>query len=192
MGYAISWIAFENKTGPQAAEMLNLSCSGEFDEVPRSLFSGTLMQTGWYVMVIDEFRRKVVSDGSLRRLSGSGRVIAAATEEHVMFSSAEEWSGGTRIWKVSHESEKGPRHLEEQGLFPEGYASIKRRLLAEQQREDAGAKEVDYVIEVPLQLAESIVGYKHDKALDARFEILKPESGPAGGGLISRWFRRKP
>jgi hypothetical protein len=192
MGYSISWIAFEGRTAPQAAEMLNLSCSGEFDEVPRSLFSGASFQTGWYVVVIDRFAHKFVSDGSLRRLSGSGRVIAARTEEHVMFSSAEEWSGGNRAWKVSHESEKGPRHLKEEGVFPEGYASIKQRLLAQQQREDDGAKEVDYVIEVPLQLAESIVGYKHDKALEARFEILKPGSGSSGGGLISRWLRRKP
>jgi hypothetical protein len=36
------------------------------------------------------------------------------------------------------------------------------------------------------------VGYKHDKALEARFEILKPGSGSPGGGLISRWLRRKP
>lgn len=40
MGYAISWIAFEDKTGAQAAQMLGLSCSGKFHEVPNGRFSG--------------------------------------------------------------------------------------------------------------------------------------------------------
>jgi hypothetical protein len=190
MGCSISWIAFEDRTAQQVAEMLNLSCSGEFDEVPRSLFSGATFATGWYVVVIDEFEHKFVSDRSLRRLSGSGRVIAAATEEHVMVASAEEWNCGSLTWKVAHESEKGPRHLEERGALPEGYLSIKRRLMEEQRREDEGAKEVDYVIEVPLQLAESIVGYKHDKFLNARFEVLKPVAGSASSGLLSRLFSR--
>ena len=191
MGYAISWIAFKDKTGPQAAEMLALSCSGEFDEVPEGMFSGTLLDRGWYVVVIDKFGHAFVSDSSLRRLSASGTVVAAVIEEHVMFCSAQEWNGGKVIWKVSHESEKGLRHLEEQGSLPEEYASIKQRLLAEQQREDQGAKEVDYVFEVPLQLAESIAGFKHDKALDAQFEILRPMSSPTSGGLLSRLFRNK-
>ena len=38
MGYAISWIAFRGKTDAQAAELLGLSPSGKFEEVPESAY----------------------------------------------------------------------------------------------------------------------------------------------------------
>lgn len=187
MGYAISWIAFKNKTAAQAAELLGLSPSGKFDEVPESMFCGVLLGNGWYVVVVDEYGHKVMRERSLQRVSAAAEVVAVAIEEHVMSSSAEAWKNGGRIWKISHESESGPRNLEELGSFPEGYPSIKERLLAAQQREDDGAREVDFVFDVPLELSDAIVGFKHDRILDRRFEILKPAT--AGNGLLSRLFR---
>ena len=38
MGYAISRIAFRGKTDAQAAELLGLSPSGKFEEVPESAY----------------------------------------------------------------------------------------------------------------------------------------------------------
>jgi hypothetical protein len=186
MGYAISWIAFQDKTAAQGAELLGLFLSGRLEQEPESMFCGVRLDKGWYVVVINEYGHKLVSDRSLGRLSGSGSVIAATIEEHVMFCSAEEWNGGKLIWKVSHQSEKGPRHLEETGSPPVRYLAVKERLLAAQQREDEGAREVDYVFDVPLELAEAIVGFKHDRLINERFEVLKPV---AGRGLLSRLFR---
>lgn len=190
MGYAISWIAFKDKTSAQVVEMLGLSLSGEFEEIPEGKFSGTQLGTGWYVVVIDQYGHKYVRAGNLKRVSMMADVVAAMTEEHVMFTSAEAWKSGRLIWKVTHEGESGPlgpRHLEEQGSFPEQYGDIKARLLAAQQQEDPKEPEVDHICDIPLELAESIVGYKHDKALDSKFEILRP----VGGGLLSRLFGKK-
>jgi hypothetical protein len=186
MGYAISWIAFRVKTDAQAAELLGLSPSGKFVEVPESMFCGVRLDNGWYVVVINEYGHKFVREHSLQRVSAAADVVATAIEEHVMFSSAEAWKNGNLIWRVSHASGSS-RDLEEHGSPPGQYLDIKERLLAAQQREDEGAHEVDYVFDVPLELSEAIVGFKHDRILDRRFEILKP--GAAGGGLLSRLFR---
>jgi hypothetical protein len=189
MGYAISWIAFQDKTTAQAAELLGLFPSGRLEQEPESMFCGVRLDNGWYVVVINEYGHKFVRERSLRRVSGAADVVAVAIEEHVMFSSAEAWKNGNLVWKVRHESESGPRHLEEQGSLPVQYGSVKERLLAAQQREDEGAREVDYVFDVPLELAEAIVGFKHDRMINDRFEVLKPVTATAGRGLLSRLFR---
>jgi len=188
MGYAISWIAFRDKIDAQAAALLGLSPSGKFEEVPESMFCGVRLDNGWYVVVINEYGHKFVRERSLQRLSAAAVVVATSIEEHVMFSCAEEWENGDLIWRVSHASGSS-RDLEEQGSLPGQYLDIKERLLAAQQREDKGAHEVDYVFDVPLELSEAIVGFKHDRILDRRFEILKPVAATAGGGLLSRLFR---
>ncbi len=142
----------------------------------------------WYVVVVNEYRHKFVRERALRRLSAEADVVAAAIEEHVMFSSAEAWQKRNLSWRVAHASESGRRHLEEHGSLPGQYLAIKERLLAAQQREDEGAREVDYVFDVPLELAEAIVGFKHDRVLNDRFEVLKPVAN-GGRGLLSRLFK---
>jgi hypothetical protein len=131
-----------------------------------------------------------VSPRNLERVSASAEVVAGMVEEHVMFSSAEAWKNGSLVWKVSHVSESGIDHLEEQGSLPVNYQEIRHRLLAAQKQEDEEELIVDHVFDVPLEIAESIVGYKHDKQFHAQFEILNPIV-PAKQGLFSRLFPNK-
>jgi len=105
-----------------------------------------------------------------------------------MFSSAETWKNGNLIGRVSHASGSS-RHLEEHGSLPGQYFAVKERSPAAQQREGEGDRELDYVFDVPLELSQAIVGFKHDRVLDSRFEILKPLAVTAGGGPLSRLFR---
>jgi hypothetical protein len=189
MGFAISWIAFKEKTVTQVAETLGLAPSGELEEVPESLFSGVQLNTGWYVVFINEYGHRFVSERSLGRASEHSDVVAANVEEHVMFSSAEGWKSGKLAWKVSHNPELGLCHLEEQGEHPLHDLEIKQRLLASQQHEDQGEHQIDFVFDIPLELAEAIVGFKHDKVMQERFEVLKPASSSSGSGLLARLFR---
>jgi hypothetical protein len=189
MGYAISWIAFQDKTAAQAAELLGLFPSGRLEQEPESMFCGVRLDNGWYVVVINEYGHKFVHEHSLQRVSAAADVVAAAIEEHVMCSSAEAWKSGSLIWRVAHAPESSRRHLEEHGSLPGQYLAVRERLLAAQQREDEGAREVDYVFDVPLELAKTIVGFKHDRMINDRFEVLKPVTATAGRGLLSRLFR---
>ncbi len=189
MGYAISRIAFQDKTAVQAAELLGLSPSGRLEQEPESRFCGVRLDNGWNVVVVNEYGHKLVREHALRQGSAAADVVVAAIEEHVMCSSAEAWKNGNLIWRVAQASESSRRHLEEHGSLPGPYLAIKERLLAAQQREDEGAREVDYVFDVPLELAEAIVGFKHDRVLDSRFEVLKPVAATAGRGPLSRPLR---
>lgn len=186
MGYAISWIAFKDKTAAKVCELLGLAASGESEEEPSGKFSGTLLGNGWYLGVIDEHAHKFVGERALKRVSESGDVVAATVEEHVMFSSAERWKDENLMWRIVHIGENGPDHLEERGTLPPEYAAIKDRLLAAQATEDAERGDVDFMFEAGLELAKSIVGYKHDEIFEGRFERLEPAT--AGGGLFSRFF----
>jgi hypothetical protein len=188
MGYATSWIAFRGKTDAQAAELLGLSPSGKFEEVPESMFSGVRLDNRWYGVVINEYGHKFVRERSLQRVSAAADVVATAIEEHAMFTSAEAWTSGNVIWRVSHPSGSS-RHLEEHGSLPGQYFAVKERLLAAEQREDEGDREPDYVFDVRLELSQAIVGCKHNRVLDSRFEVLKPLAVTAGGGPLSRLFR---
>ena len=188
MGYAISWTAFRGKTDAPAAEWLGLSPSGKFEEVPESRFSGVRLDNRWYVVVITEYGHKFVRERSLQRVSAAADVVATAIEEHARFSSAEAWKNGNLIWRVSHASGSS-RHLEEHGSLPGQYFAVKENLLEAQQGEDEGDRELDYVFDVPLEPSPAIVGFKHERVLDSRFEILKPLAVTAGGGPLSHLFR---
>lgn len=186
MGYAISWIAFKDRTTTQAADLLELSRSGQFEEVPESMFTAAELKNGWCVVIVNKFSDAYVDSARLHQLSRSNDIVSASIEEHVMYSNAEAWKNGKLMWKVSHVAEHGRDHLEEHGFLPQNYASIKERLIAAQRTEDAASAEVDYIFDLPLDLAEAIVGFMHDKNIDAPFEILISKSAKPKGGLLSR------
>jgi hypothetical protein len=123
----------------------------------------------------------------LGKLSIDHDVILCLIEEHVMVSSAEFWSKGKRQWWISHKGENGPKGLELDGDPPDIYPAIRKEM--EQQQ----LAEVDYIFEIPLKVAQSLVGFKHDDGyahvVGGRFEVMSriaPTANP-----LSRLFSRK-
>lgn len=187
MGFAISWIAFPHKSADAVASLLGLTRTGEFQDVPESPFSGALLPTGWYVVVINEYGHDFALEKSLKRLSASSPVVSVLIEEHVMASSAEYWDRGTCRWAIRHQGDSGPGHLEDEGAPPPPYEEIKQRQLAAQQDDD----EVDYLFDVPLELAQTLAGYRHDGPDDIQFEVLTEAPKPDSGGFFGRIFGKK-
>ena len=107
-----------------------------------------------------------------------------------MASSSEMWSQGKRKWWLSHEGENGPKGLATDGDLPESFPAIRNDM--EQAQVDAGEDHagVDYIFEIPLKLAEALVGFKHDKdnthVIDGHYVVLS-RTDPAGG-LLRRLF----
>jgi hypothetical protein len=114
-------------------------------------------------------------------------VITCTVEEHVMFSESSGWRDGKSLWLVTHKADDGPG-LEATGSLPPQYASIRDHFTALQQAENDAEAEVDYLFEIPVELARSFAAYKHDEASPAfetqGFEIL--ESASWLGRLFSR------
>ncbi|MES2695169.1 MAG: hypothetical protein V4773_16970 [Verrucomicrobiota bacterium] len=187
MGYAISWIALRSKTPEAAARLLGLKPTGRTEQIAESPFSGLQLETGWYVVVLQGCEHPLVQHASLQQVSADAEALAVWLEEHVMACSAQYWKNGGQVWAVTHEAEGMEDELVEEGPLPAPYAEIKQRLLAEQQTADG----VDYLFNIPLELAESVTGFMHDKAIAGHFDILEPGTLPRSGGLLSRLFGKK-
>jgi hypothetical protein len=123
---------------------------------------------------------RLLAPAVLERLSAGCDLLTCTVEEHVMFSEATGWNNGERTWKVTHRGEDGPIRVDEDGTLPPGYSSIRDRLIATQEAEGGARAEVDYLFDIPVVLAQSIVGYKHDDVSSpfgaGGFEVLEPES----------------
>jgi hypothetical protein len=162
MGYSISWIAVRGKPKARLLAELDLRDTNEDDEANESPVSGAELPGGWYVLFLNDLTHPYVDVASLKRLSTGCEVVGAQVEEHVMVSASFYYLDGRREWNMTHESDKGLNNLETDGVPPVEFSSSRDANLKLQ--EDKGEEEgVDYVFEVPLEVAESICGYRHDR-----------------------------
>lgn len=110
-----------------------------------------------------------------------------------MFSSAEFWVHGEKVWSVEHDAQQDMRHLKTEGTLPATYNIAAAEAAEQQDAEDLGAKEVDFYFEVPLQIANEVVGFKHDEenaALDHNhFEVYASLSKPLSDGAVRKWWQ---
>ena len=169
--------------------VLGLRATGEYQEIPESNIVAAKLPTGWYVVI---FNRHELKHEPLQRLSSLGEVVHCFVEDHVMFSVASGWKGGKLDWSVTHDSEKGRFHLEVEGPVPSSLAQIRERLTAAQNAEGGEKSEVDYIYDVPAELALSLTGFRHDQdvagATGPIFQVLERTSARSQSGL-ARAFR---
>ncbi len=163
MGFAITWCAVREDKAEQFLNQLGLSPTGETEEVPESLISTAKLDTGWRVIWYNKYNCPFLKPRDLGRLSSDKDVLLCLIEEHAMASSSEMWSQGKRKWWLSHEGDAGPKGLATDGDLPEPFPAIRREM--EQAQLEAGGDHagIDYIFEIPLKLAEALVGFKHDE-----------------------------
>ena len=192
MGFAITWCAVRENEAQGFLDRLGLLPTGEREEIPESLISTAKLDTGWRLLWYNEYTCPFLGPSQLSEISRDQDVLLCLVEEHVMASSSELWSGGTRIWWISHEGEDGPNGLSTEGELPECFPSIRQEMERAQLAEGGAAAGVDHIFEIPLKVAETLVGFKHDESyahvIDNSFEVLaRPEKK---GGLLGMLFRR--
>jgi hypothetical protein len=173
VGYSISWLAAH---GPaqEIRELLKLRLTGERLELPTAPIVGAELSTGWYLVVAKRCDHELIADRILQIASAKVDVIACSVEEHVMYSLASLWSGGTRVWSVTHDAQRAIHHLEASGQLPPAFSEIREQLLAQQAAEGGAEANVDFVFDVPLRTAQQITGFKHDEGGEpAHFDVLE-------------------
>ena len=159
-------------------EALALRGTGATEEIPESEITGAELPGGWYLVVSQRDCLGFTKDKALEQLSTLGEVIICFVEEHVMCSLAGCWRAGQRVWSVYHDCDgrSGNLHLDVQGQPPPAFVEIRDRLMSEQ--EAAGGKKagVDFVFDVPVELARAVTGYRHDQDIpelsSVAFEVL--------------------
>lgn len=192
MGYSITWCAVREVAAEQLLSHIRATATGEIEEVPESPLSMAKLRTGWRLLWSNQCACPVLTKELVAFASRGHELLLCHVEEHVMASSAELWSDGSRQWWISHESEDGPKGLHTEGRLPKCFAAIRDEM--ERARRAAGGDEadVDHVFAIPLEVARALVGFKHDESCDAvvgdGFAVLaRPR---ARKGLLARLLGR--
>ena len=185
MGYSLSWLAVRGKTPEAVREVLGFHPTGEREAIPESSLSAVEMPNGWY-LVVSNNDSQVAPDEVLEQLATDGaEVVTCFVEEHVMMSQATGWADGEMLWSATHDAQRARDHLEGEGDVPAAYAAIASEAKDKQEVADAEKRRVDYLFNVPVDLAYSIVGYRHDRDVPGLegeiFEVL--EAGRKGSFL---------
>ena len=175
MGFAISWLAVRGKDPATIVAALGLTATGTKAEYAEDMYTGRLLPTNWFLLVINQCDHKFVTPKILSTLSGSSEVLACSVEEHVMVSTAELWRDGAQIWRIEHNAQDSIDHLQASGALPQNFEGISSALTEQQVKAGGSEADVDYYFDIPLQTAKSIVGFKHDEASgleDSSFDVF--------------------
>ncbi len=201
MGFAITWCAVQETNAEDFIQRLNLTPNGETEEIPESLISTAKMKTGWRILWYNRFTCPFLGEKNLAEISTAYDIILCLVEEHTMSSSSELWSGGSRKWHLSHEGIDGPKGLSSKGDLPACCHAIRTKMEEEQENENQGEAEVDYIFEIPLLVAQDLVGFKHDEncdeLIDGEFIVLERKvkdeipATASSKGFFARLFNRK-
>ena len=138
------------------------------------------MPQGGYLVIASRCDHRFLQANVLAPLSQNHRVVAWSIEEHVMFSSAEEWVAGALAWRAVHAGENGPIDLKTSGTLPSSFQSMAHALVAKQEAEGGKTAEVDHYFDIPLNAAKAITGFKHDEIVPGvdygKFELLQDQN----------------
>jgi len=196
MGFSITWFAVPEKNKDEFFKRFGLSLTGEKMDVPDALISTACLNTGWTLLWYNKYECPFIGERELADVSKNYDIIRCLVEEHVMACSAELWSGGSRKWFLSHEGENGPKGLDSDGDLPKSFNAIKERLEAKQLAEGGESADTDYIFDIPTEVAESIVGFKHDVVCkhmpEDVFHVMKrTETTAPKAGFFARIFGKK-
>jgi hypothetical protein len=188
MGWMASWVAV------QASKDAILQALGlnESDErvLPGSRsydLSCAVLPSGWCVIFAEDF--DWASEERVLRLSRLGEAIGCQFEDKVdMTSVAFAARDGVALWRVFHEN-TSPYRLDVTGTPPKTLDAIKARLFREQEENGGEESSVDFGHDVPLEVAKSICGYRHDDddrhLVFLRLESLASSKAEAAGRGLS-------
>jgi hypothetical protein len=80
-----------------------------------------------------------------------------------MNSLATEWKDGRQLWSVSHDGSDGGDQLAVEGQLPDVFEELRHEAEAAQAESDKEGGGVDFVFDIPLDLAAELTGFRHDE-----------------------------
>ena len=205
MGFRISWVGFKAVDKPALLAHLGFRDTGAPDEANEAPFSLAVIPTGWVILFSNDF--DFAPAEHLIGLSAGMSLVACQVHEGIMFSSAHGYENRQEQWGVWHDGgDAKKRDLKTTGHLPSAFTEIRQRLLAQQDADDkrqvalpldqqnGGAAHgngpqllnpntmaVDYLFDIPVDLAEAMTGYRHDRLKfswgEPRFTIIERAAG---------------
>lgn len=176
MGYSLAWLAVRGLTYHVALERQGLLPTEQTADYGDHDVSALADAGEWSIVVARGCDHRIISAKNLAALSLNCEVVACSVEEHAMFSSSELWLNGVRQWRVEHDAQQSIEHLATDGSMPEDFPATSRQFAEQQAAENGDKAEVDWYFEIPLVLARTRVGFKHDEGAgfdtDGKFQVL--------------------
>jgi hypothetical protein len=170
MGFNLVWIAVQEIGKEDFLADAGFEDTGEPDAWLEADHSGGEVAGGWYVVVSGDF--ELIEADNMEAWSAGGRLVAAVVSEGAMNALAMEWRDGKQVWSVYHDGSEGGDTLNVEGQLPPAFEPIRARLMAAQTREQGP---VDHVFDIPLELAEAVTGFRHDRVSEEDgFTVLEP------------------
>ena len=184
MGFRICWLGFSGKEKADILGALRAQDTGIWDEANESPFSVASLPNDWTIIWLNRFDHSLASAASIQSLSKNCTLVTAHVNEGAMFSSTQLHTDGARSWSISHNAQKGIYDLQTDGTLPDCYSEISARLTGKQDKSGEDKGQVDYIFDVPVEVAKSICGYRYNLCRydwgEPYFTTLEERSPSAG------------
>jgi hypothetical protein len=177
MAFSISWIGFHAATKHQVLQRAGFRDTGEGEDANLVPFSGAGIPDGWFILFANDFR--YASPERVASLSVDCLTVACRVHEGIMVSHSCAFERGASLWRIEHDSQKHSNDLSVAGAPPATFHAIQDRLTRLHTRQDDPRPlRVDHIFDIPVETAESVCGYRHDRWRFAwgtpRFTRLEP------------------
>jgi hypothetical protein len=160
MGFSISWLGFKALSKAEILRRTGFRDTGAYDEANESPFSLAELPNGWTILFSNDF--DYGAGEHLIGLSEGAMIVACQAEEHIMFSAAHCCADSRESWSVWHDSERNRYDLSTRGALPAELEPMRKRLIAKQDESGGARSHVDYIFDIPVELACELTGYRHD------------------------------
>ena len=174
MGFSISWLGFRGYQVKEAAALFGGEVGGSSEDFD-SPINAYLSEKNWAIIILGYCSFPNPPDSYLSVFSQGREMVVVHIEDHVMFARAEFWRDGKIIWRAWHSGDKNVRDLHTTGDLPASFETIRQQAFSKQDKEDAERPEVDFVFDIPLDLAAELTGFRHDEGAPDRlfFELVE-------------------
>jgi hypothetical protein len=172
MGESLSWMAIKGHDRETIYSRLRLVATGAAGDCTRGNIGSRMLAEGWILIVLGQAEHPLLAQSELQKLSAGCEVVDCNVEEHVMFSSSECWKDGQRLWWAEHQGDSDIPGLQAVGEPPAAFTAVEQQYRPKQTLEEKDA-EVDCIFEIPLVLARSICGFKHDEPPFVALDLLR-------------------
>ena len=187
MGFRISWMATQQPVDV-VLPLLDATATGESGDIADFDLSIGVLPSGWTLVWAED--ESFFDTPSADMVQGLSPVLTCWVNETIMHMRVRYYDKGELVWQAWHEGDEVPTHIAGEGALPSDFAVLVEAARAAQ----AADREVDYLSDVPLDMAEHICGFKHDSYCDnVSFQEIRLNASAASGkgesrGFLSRLF----
>lgn len=190
MGYSLLLIAAQTIESDKVLNEFSMMQTGRHCYCAEEPLTGYALPSGWYLIAISRPEDHIYGSNEFARLSRLFPLIVCQIEEHEMFSSAEQWVGGSRVWQIVHDSKKGVADISKSGTLPASFEAIVAEAAKKQEAEAGEGAEGDYYFDIPILMIEEITGFRHDRIIEGidceHFDLLINKNAVRPG---KQWWR---